>query len=61
MNERDIRISANLLKIASVAFGLLLWHVLAVYVINDTALLVSPMAWVSEPILATRVSLPWGG
>ena len=42
MNERDIRISANLLKIASVAFGLLLWHVLAVYVINDTALLVSP-------------------
>ena len=42
MNERDIRISTNLLKIASVAFGLLLWHVLAVYVINDTALLVSP-------------------
>ena len=33
----------SLLKIASVAAGLLLWHVLAVYVINDTTLLVSPM------------------
>ena len=33
----------SLLKIASVAAGFLLWHVLAVYVINDTTLLVSPM------------------
>jgi NitT/TauT family transport system permease protein len=43
MNERTGMPPASLLKIASVAAGLLLWHVLAVYVINDTTLLVSPM------------------
>jgi NitT/TauT family transport system permease protein len=43
MNERTGMPPTGLLKIASVAAGLLLWHVLAVYVINDTTLLVSPM------------------
>ena len=43
MNERTGTPPTGLLKIASVAAGLLLWHVLAVYVINDTTLLVSPM------------------
>ena len=43
MNDRTGMPPASLLKIASVAAGLLLWHVLAVYVINDTTLLVSPM------------------
>jgi len=43
MNERTGMPPTSLLKIASVAAGLLLWHVVAVYVINDTTLLVSPM------------------
>lgn len=43
MNEQTGMPPTGLLKIASVAAGLLLWHVLAVYVINDTTLLVSPM------------------
>lgn len=43
MNELTGMPPTGLLKIASVAAGLLLWHVLAVYVINDTTLLVSPM------------------
>jgi NitT/TauT family transport system permease protein len=43
MNERTGMPPTGLLKIASVAAGLLLWHVLAVHVINDTTLLVSPM------------------
>jgi NitT/TauT family transport system permease protein len=43
MNERTGMPPTSLLKIASVAAGLLLWHVLAVYLINDTTLLVSPM------------------
>jgi len=43
MHERDGKLATGLLKIGSVATGLLLWHVVAVYVINDTTLLVSPM------------------
>lgn len=43
MNDQTGMPPTGLLKIASVAAGLLLWHVLAVYVINDTTLLVSPM------------------
>ncbi len=43
MNERTGMPPTGLLKFASVAAGLLLWHVLAVYVINDPTLLVSPM------------------
>jgi len=43
MNERTGLPPTGLLNIASVAAGLLLWHVVAVYVINDTTLLVSPM------------------
>jgi NitT/TauT family transport system permease protein len=42
MNEPDRKLSSNLLKTGSVLAGLLLWHVLAVYAINDAALLVSP-------------------
>lgn len=43
MNDREGKFAANLLKISSIAAGLLLWHGLAVYVINDAALLVSPV------------------
>jgi len=42
MHEQDGKLATSLLKIGSVATGLLLWHVLAVFVINDTTLLVSP-------------------
>jgi NitT/TauT family transport system permease protein len=42
MNEQAGKPPTSLLKIGSVAAGLLLWHVLAVFVINDTTLLVSP-------------------
>jgi len=43
MNKRDGKLATSFLKIGSVAAGLSLWHMLAVYVINDTTLLVSPM------------------
>jgi ABC-type nitrate/sulfonate/bicarbonate transport system permease component len=43
MNGSDRKFSANLLKVGSVATGLTLWHLVAVYVINDSALLVSPV------------------
>jgi NitT/TauT family transport system permease protein len=42
MNEQAGKPPTSLLKIGSVAAGLLLWHVLAVFLINDTTLLVSP-------------------
>jgi ABC-type nitrate/sulfonate/bicarbonate transport system permease component len=42
MNERKDKLVANLLKTASIIAGLLLWHVLAVYVVNDPTFLVSP-------------------
>jgi NitT/TauT family transport system permease protein len=43
MNVSDRKFSANVLKVASVVAGLTLWHLVAVYVINDSALLVSPI------------------
>ena len=42
MNERTDKLVANLLKTASIIAGLLLWHLLAVYVVNDPTFLVSP-------------------
>lgn len=42
MNERKDKLVANLLKTASIIAGLLLWHLLAVYVVNDPTFLVSP-------------------
>ena len=42
MNERKDKLVANLLKTGSIIAGLLLWHVLAVYVVNDPTFLVSP-------------------
>ena len=42
MNESNRKFQSTLLKAGSVLAGLLLWHVLAVYAINDAALLVSP-------------------
>src|SRR6266511_2407192 len=43
MNGSDRKFSANVLKVASVVAGLTLWHLVSVYVINDSALLVSPV------------------
>lgn len=43
VNERADKLIANLLKTASIAAGLALWHVLAVYVVNDPTFLVSPL------------------
>jgi ABC-type nitrate/sulfonate/bicarbonate transport system permease component len=43
MNGSDRKFSANVLKVASVVTGLTLWHLVSVYVINDSALLVSPV------------------
>jgi ABC-type nitrate/sulfonate/bicarbonate transport system permease component len=43
MNERNDKLIANLLKVASIFTGLALWHVLAVYVVNDPTFLVSPI------------------
>lgn len=43
MNEQRRTLNANLIKIGSIAAGLLLWHSLAVYAINDPSLLVSPI------------------
>ena len=44
MNPTESKFKTNLLKLASVLTGLLLWHIIAVSIINDTALLVSPVA-----------------
>lgn len=43
MNERTDKLISNLLKLGSVIAGLVLWHVLAVYVVNDSTFLVSPV------------------
>ena len=43
MNEQPRTLNSNLIKIGSIAAGLLLWHSLAVYAINDPSLLVSPI------------------
>lgn len=43
MNERNDKLIANLLKVTSIFTGLALWHVLAVYVVNDPTFLVSPI------------------
>jgi len=43
MNERTDKLISNLLKLGSIIAGLVLWHVLAVYVVNDPTFLVSPV------------------
>jgi hypothetical protein len=43
MSERNDKLIANLLKVVSIFTGLALWHVLAVYVVNDPTFLVSPI------------------
>ena len=43
MNERTDKLISNALKAASILAGLALWHVLAVYVVNDPTFLVSPV------------------
>lgn len=43
MNQRTDKLISNLLKLGSVIAGLVLWHVLAVYVVNDPTFLVSPV------------------
>ena len=43
MNQRPRTLNSNLIKIGSIAAGLLLWQGFAVYVINDPSLLVSPI------------------
>lgn len=43
MNERTDRLLSNLMKAASIVTGLALWHILAVYVVNDPTFLVSPV------------------
>jgi ABC-type nitrate/sulfonate/bicarbonate transport system permease component len=43
MNERNDKRISNLIKAGSITAGLVLWHVLAVYVVNDPTFLVSPI------------------
>lgn len=43
MNERSDKRISNLIKAGSIMAGLVLWHVLAVYVVNDATFLVSPI------------------
>jgi NitT/TauT family transport system permease protein len=43
MHKRTDRLISNLLRTGSIISGLLLWHILAVYVVNDTTFLVSPL------------------
>jgi ABC-type nitrate/sulfonate/bicarbonate transport system permease component len=43
MSERTDKTISNLLKLGSIIAGLVLWHVLAVYVVNDPTFLVSPL------------------
>ena len=47
MNERTEKLISNLLKAGSIVAGLLLWHVLAVYVVNEPTFLVSPVVVVN--------------
>ena len=48
MNERNRKSISTLLKIGSIAGGLLLWHFLATVIVNDTTLLVSPLVVVGS-------------
>ncbi|HXF75439.1 MAG TPA: ABC transporter permease [Methylomirabilota bacterium] len=48
MNSTDNKLTANLLKSASILAGLLLWHVAAVSMINDPTFLVSPVVVVDK-------------
>jgi NitT/TauT family transport system permease protein len=43
MNQRTDKLISTSLKVASIFFGLTLWHILAVYVVNDPTFLVSPI------------------
>jgi NitT/TauT family transport system permease protein len=43
MNDRTDKLISNLLKTGSLVAGLALWHLLAVYVVNDPTFLVSPV------------------
>lgn len=43
MNGRNDKRISNLIKAGSITAGLVLWHVLAVYVVNDPTFLVSPI------------------
>lgn len=43
MNERSDKLISNMLKIGSIIAGLVLWHVLALYVVADPTFLVSPL------------------
>ena len=47
MSERTDKTISNLLKLGSIIAGLVLWHVLAVYVVNDPTFLVSPLVVVN--------------
>ena len=47
MSERTDKLISNLLKLGSIIAGLVLWHVLAVYVLNDPTFLVSPLVVVN--------------
>jgi len=47
MSERTDKLISNLLKLGSIIAGLVLWHVLAVYVVNDSTFLVSPLVVVN--------------
>lgn len=47
MSERTDKTISNLLKLGSIIAGLVLWHVLAVYVVNDSTFLVSPLVVVN--------------
>src|SRR5918994_1462196 len=48
MNERNRKSISTLLKVGSIAGGLLLWHFLATVIVNDTTLLVSPLVVVGS-------------
>jgi ABC-type nitrate/sulfonate/bicarbonate transport system permease component len=43
MNERNDKLISTLIKAGSIMAGLVLWHLLAVYVVNDPTFLVSPI------------------
>ena len=43
MSERSDKLISNLIKTGSILGGIVLWHILAVYVVNDPTFLVSPI------------------
>jgi NitT/TauT family transport system permease protein len=43
MSERTDKLISTLLKVGSIVAGLWLWHILAVYIVNDPTFLVSPV------------------